>query len=41
MELEMKNVQSGHASVIRYEHFEVGVELPAKTFSSRALDSAP
>jgi hypothetical protein len=41
MELEMKNVQSGHASVIRYEHFAVGVELPAKTFSSRALDRAP
>lgn len=40
MELEMKNVQTGHASVIRYEQFEVGVELPAKTFSSRALDSA-
>lgn len=41
MELEMKNVQSGHTSVIRYQRFEVGIELAAKTFSSRALDSAP
>jgi hypothetical protein len=41
MELEMKNVQSGHDSVIRYEHFEVGVELPAKTFSAHGLDNTP
>ncbi len=41
MELEMQNVQSGHASVIHYESFEVGIELPAKIFSSHALDSLP
>lgn len=41
MELVMKNVQSGHDSIIRYEEFEVGVNVPPNTFSSRALDAQP
>ncbi len=41
MALEMNNVQTGHSSVIRYERFEVGVELPTRTFNSHALDRAP
>lgn len=41
MELTMKNVQTEHESTIRYQEFEVGIAVPANTFSSRALDVQP